>query len=136
MNLKISTNREIRRQRLGCRLIESTATHSVELEYAPLGFSRLTVLRFRAPSLLKMADQEMLLADGLPKRPWFKHSLYAPGLYTGYGVKTMPGAREAIDSHDWGMANVQLTRIAGALDKEAALIHKAANVLEKKNVVP
>ena len=86
--------------------------------------------------LLKMADQEMLLADGLPKRPWFKHSLYAPGLYTGYGVKTMPGAREAIDSHDWGMANVQLTRIAGALDKEAALIHKAANVLEKKNVVP
>ena len=86
--------------------------------------------------LLKTADQEMLLADGLPKRPWFKHSLYAPGLYTGYGVKTMPGAREAMDNHDWAMASTQLTRIAGALDKEAALLHKAANVLEKKNVVP
>jgi hypothetical protein len=48
----------------------------------------------------------------------------------------MPGAREAIDGHDWARANTELVRIAGALDKEAALIHKAANVLEKKNVVP
>jgi N-acetylated-alpha-linked acidic dipeptidase len=87
-------------------------------------------------TLLRTADQEMLLPDGLPKRPWFKHSLYAPGLYTGYGVKTMPGAREAIDSHDWSMANIQLARIAGALDKEAMLLQKAASVLEKKNVVP
>jgi N-acetylated-alpha-linked acidic dipeptidase len=86
--------------------------------------------------LLRTADQELLLPEGLPKRPWFKHSLYAPGLYTGYGVKTMPGAREAIDGHDWARANTELVRIAGALDKEAALIHKAANVLEKKNVVP
>jgi N-acetylated-alpha-linked acidic dipeptidase len=86
--------------------------------------------------LLRTADQEMLLADGLPKRPWFKHSLYAPGLYTGYGVKTMPGAREAIDNHDWKTANAEMLRISGALDKEATLIHKAATILEKKNVVP
>jgi N-acetylated-alpha-linked acidic dipeptidase len=85
--------------------------------------------------LLRTADQTMLLADGLPKRPWFRHSLYAPGLYTGYGVKTMPGVREAIDLHDWNLANVQILKVAGALDKEAALIHKAADVLEKK-VVP
>ena len=86
--------------------------------------------------LLRTADQEMLLPEGLPKRPWFKHSLYAPGLYTGYGVKTMPGAREAIDNHDWKAANAEMLRISGALDKEATLIHKAATILEKKNVVP
>jgi N-acetylated-alpha-linked acidic dipeptidase len=87
-------------------------------------------------SLLRTADQELLLPDGLPKRPWFKHSLYAPGLYTGYGVKTMPGPREAIDQHDWKSANVELARVAGALDKEAALLHKAATVLERRSVVP
>lgn len=90
----------------------------------------------QANALLRTADQEMLLAEGLPRRPWFKHSLYAPGLYTGYGVKTMPGAREALDSHDWATANRELIRISGALDKEAALIHKAATVLERKSVVP
>ncbi len=86
-------------------------------------------------ALLRTADQELLLPEGLPKRPWFRHSLYAPGLYTGYGVKTMPGPREAIDQHDWKSANVELARVAGALDREAALIHKAAALLERR-VVP
>ena len=87
-------------------------------------------------AVLRGADQAMLLPEGLPKRPWFKHSLYAPGLYTGYGVKTMPGAREAMDNHDWKAANAEMLRIANAMDKEAGLIHRAADVLEKKNVVP
>jgi N-acetylated-alpha-linked acidic dipeptidase len=86
-------------------------------------------------ALLRTADQEMLLPEGLPRRPWFRHSLYAPGLYTGYGVKTMPGVREAIDQHDWAAANREIVRTATALDKEAALIHKAANILERR-VVP
>lgn len=86
-------------------------------------------------SLLRTADQTMLLPDGLPKRPWFKHSLYAPGLYTGYGVKTMPGVREAIDLHDWALANAQIVKVSAALDREAALILKAADLLDRK-VVP
>ena len=86
-------------------------------------------------ALLRTSDQELLLPEGLPRRPWFKHSLYAPGLYTGYGVKTMPGPREAIDQHDWSSANVELARVAGALDKEAMLLHKAAAILERR-VVP
>jgi len=86
--------------------------------------------------LLSKADQEMLLADGLPKRPWFKHSLYAPGLYTGYGVKTMPGVREAIDNHDWQTANVQLGKVAGALEKEAMMVSRAAALLERRSIVP
>jgi len=47
--------------------------------------------------LLFQAEQKLLISDGLPGRPWFKHSIYAPGLYTGYGVKTLPGIREAIE---------------------------------------
>jgi N-acetylated-alpha-linked acidic dipeptidase len=42
--------------------------------------------------------------DGLPNRPWYKHEIYAPGFYTGYGVKTIPGVREAVDSKDWALA--------------------------------
>jgi N-acetylated-alpha-linked acidic dipeptidase len=86
-------------------------------------------------ALLRTADQEMLLPDGLPKRPWFKHSLYAPGLYTGYGVKTMPGVREAIDLHDWKTANEQILKAAAALDREAGLVNRAAALLDRK-VVP
>jgi N-acetylated-alpha-linked acidic dipeptidase len=86
-------------------------------------------------ALLRTSDQEMLLPEGLPKRPWFKHSLYAPGLYTGYGVKTMPGVREAIDLHDWKTANEQIVNTAAAMDREAALIHKAAALLDRR-VVP
>jgi N-acetylated-alpha-linked acidic dipeptidase len=86
-------------------------------------------------ALLRTSDQEMLLPEGLPKRPWFKHSLYAPGLYTGYGVKTMPGVREAIDLHEWALANREILRVSGALDKEAALVHKAAAILERR-IVP
>ncbi|MCC7195888.1 MAG: M28 family peptidase [Gemmatimonadaceae bacterium] len=86
--------------------------------------------------LLRTADQQMLIPEGLPKRPWFKHSLYAPGLYTGYGVKTMPGVREAIDLHDWPLANEQILKASAALGREAALIRKAADVLERKGIVP
>ncbi len=54
--------------------------------------------------------------DGLPDRPWFKHHLYAPGFYTGYGVKTLPGVREAIESRDWPLAQQQIDRLAGLLE--------------------
>lgn len=86
--------------------------------------------------LLRTADQQMLLPEGLPRRPWFRHSLYAPGLYTGYGVKTMPGVREAIDRHDWATANAQILKVSSALDREASLVNKAADILERKSVVP
>lgn len=86
-------------------------------------------------ALLQRADQEMLLPEGLPRRPWFRHSLYAPGLYTGYGVKTMPGVREAIDQRDWSAADREIGRAAGALSREAALLHQAATILERR-IVP
>ena len=81
--------------------------------------------------LLRQTDQVMLIPDGLPKRPWYQHSLYAPGYYTGYGVKTMPGVREAIEQKDWRLAEEQVTKLAAALAREGELIARAAQLLEQ-----
>ena len=59
----------------------------------------------------------MLLESGLPERSWYKHVLYAPGMYTGYGVKTMPGIREAIEQRDFKRADEEIKRTAAALEK-------------------
>jgi N-acetylated-alpha-linked acidic dipeptidase len=79
---------------------------------------------------LLQAERAMTTPAGLPGRPWYKHLLYAPGLYTGYGVKTMPAAREAIERGRWDEANVELGRIAAALEAEAALVRSARDALD------
>ena len=82
-------------------------------------------------ALLRQADQVMLVPGGLPKRDWYQHALYAPGYYTGYGVKTMPGVREAIEQKDWKLADEQIGKVAAALLRESELIAKAAQLLEQ-----
>lgn len=57
---------------------------------------------------LYRAEQQLLNETGLPRRSWYKHTLYAPGFYTGYGVKTMPGVREAIEQRKWKEAQEQI----------------------------
>ena len=85
--------------------------------------------------IIRRGDQELLAPDGLPKRPWYKHLLYAPGYYTGYGVKTMPGAREAIEQKSWAEADVEIGRIAVAVTREAKLVDRASDVIEAKGRV-
>ena len=63
------------------------------------------------------AEQSLLLPAGLPRRPWYKHSLYAPGFYTGYGVKTVPGVREAIEQKNWSETQLQIVAVANAINK-------------------
>jgi N-acetylated-alpha-linked acidic dipeptidase len=88
-------------------------------------------------ALLRQSDQALLIPEGLPKRPWYQHSLYAPGLYTGYGVKTMPGVREAIEQKDWKQADEQIVKVAAAIMRESELVTKAAVLLEQAtNVKP
>ncbi len=82
-------------------------------------------------ALLRRSDQELLLPEGLPKRPWYRHSLYAPGYYTGYGVKTVPGVREAIEQKDWALAEVEIGRASAALMREHELIQQASALLER-----
>lgn len=64
---------------------------------------------------LYRAEQSLLSKDGLPRRAWYKHTLYAPGFYTGYGVKTMPGVREAIEQREWKEAQEQIKIAADAI---------------------
>ncbi len=66
---------------------------------------------------LYTAEQQLLTEAGLPRRPWYKHSLYAPGFYTGYGVKTVPGVREAIEQKNWTEATEQIGSVAKAIDQ-------------------
>jgi N-acetylated-alpha-linked acidic dipeptidase len=63
------------------------------------------------------AEQSLLMTTGLPRRPWYKHSLYAPGFYTGYGVKTVPGVREAIEQKNWAETATQIGEVAAAIDR-------------------
>jgi N-acetylated-alpha-linked acidic dipeptidase len=81
----------------------------------------------------RLIQSERQLTDpaGLPRRPWYRHLLYAPGFYTGYAVKTMPGVREAIEEKRYPEAEAEGVRIARALDRETALIGAAAVDLEK-----
>ncbi|KAA2238721.1 M28 family peptidase [Chitinophaga agrisoli] len=76
--------------------------------------------RQRVNEALFQAEQSLLVAQGLPKRPWFKHTIYAPGFYTGYGVKTLPGIREAIEQRNWKEAQEQIQVVAGAMNKFSA----------------
>jgi N-acetylated-alpha-linked acidic dipeptidase len=80
----------------------------------------------------KLIESERKLTndDGLPRRPWFKHLLYAPGVYSGYGVKTVPGVREAIEQKNYPEAEQEIGRVAKALQAESALIDSAAELLE------
>ena len=69
-----------------------------------------------------IAEQSLLMNTGLPRRPWYKHSLYAPGFYTGYGVKTIPGVREAIEQKNWAEAAAQMTEVAAAINRLASYL--------------
>jgi N-acetylated-alpha-linked acidic dipeptidase len=75
----------------------------------------------------KLIQSERRLTDsnGLPRRSWYKHMIYAPGVYTGYGAKTMPGVREAIEQKRWPEANAEIVRVAKVLENESALIDSA-----------
>jgi N-acetylated-alpha-linked acidic dipeptidase len=76
------------------------------------------------------SERRLTNADGLPRRPWYKHLLYAPGVYTGYGVKTVPGVREGIEQKRYTEAESEIVRVSKALEDESALIESAARELE------
>jgi N-acetylated-alpha-linked acidic dipeptidase len=74
---------------------------------------------------LYQAEQQLLTKDGLPRRSWYRHSIYAPGFYTGYGVKTLPGIREAIEQRNWPEAQQQIEITAAAINRFAAYLENA-----------
>ncbi len=68
---------------------------------------------------LIQAERELLIEGGLPHRPWYRHSIYAPGEYTGYAAVVIPGVNESIDRHDRAEADHQLDLLSAALDRAA-----------------
>ncbi len=79
---------------------------------------------------LREIEQMMRLEGGLPgEREWYKHALYAPGFYTGYGVKTIPGVRESIEQDDWETARKQVKVVRGIFDGLANQIRSAEREL-------
>jgi N-acetylated-alpha-linked acidic dipeptidase len=78
---------------------------------------------------LMAAERALTRSEGLPGRPWYRHQIYAPGFYTGYGVKTLPGVREAIEQRRWDEARQQIAVLAGVLEAEARAIDDAGAVL-------
>jgi N-acetylated-alpha-linked acidic dipeptidase len=68
---------------------------------------------------------------GLPRREWFKHLAYAPGLYTGYGVKTLPGIREAIEQKEWDEAERFVPIVAAAIRMLADDVDRSTHLLKK-----
>ena len=79
--------------------------------------------------LLYQAEQKLLSTDGLPRRSWYKHTIYAPGYYTGYGVKTLPGIREAIEQRNWKEAQEQIEIAAKAINEYAKQVEAANKIL-------
>ncbi len=80
--------------------------------------------------LVYSAERVLTREKGLPRRPWFKHHIYAPGFYTGYGVKTLPGVREALEQRDWQEAEEYIDITAKVIAEYAAHIDKATDTLE------
>jgi N-acetylated-alpha-linked acidic dipeptidase len=77
------------------------------------------------------AERKLITPEGLPGRPWYRNELYAPGVYTGYGVKTLPAVREAIEQHQWEEAGKQIVIVGNVLQDEAHAVADAASDLEK-----
>jgi N-acetylated-alpha-linked acidic dipeptidase len=85
-----------------------------------------------ANKMLYRTERALTDASGLPGRDWFRHLIYAPGFYTGYGVKTMPGIREAVeDKPNLEVAQREAARVAAAIQRMATQVAEASAALER-----
>jgi len=83
----------------------------------------------RANQLIYATEQALGDTAGLPRRPWFRHLIYAPGFYTGYGVKTMPGIREAVEERHPAEAQAEAGRVTAAVLRLADGVDRASQAL-------
>ena len=111
-------------------LTESAARYQAALKKAwPAGVSAAALADLNQK--LKESERRLTAPEGLLRRSWYKHMIYAPGVYSGYGVKTLPGIREAIEEKRWAEADSEIVRAAAVLESESALINSAAAELEQ-----
>jgi N-acetylated-alpha-linked acidic dipeptidase len=111
-------------------LARSAQRYQVALQRARLAGAPAGALAALNQMLIQ-SERRLTDPAGLPRRAWFKHLLYGPGVYTGYAVKTLPGVREAIEQKRWTEADTEIGRVAKVLEAESALVEAAAADLEK-----
>ena len=106
-----------------------------KLQESAKGFQKASAGKQLSASSQKSLDEILLKTEraltrneGLPRRDWYRHQIYAPGFYTGYGVKTLPGVREAIEQRDWKEAAEQILIVSKTIENFAAEIDKAAKL--------
>jgi len=80
---------------------------------------------------LIQVERALTLNEGLPNRPWFKHQIYAPGFYTGYGVKTLLAVRESIEQKQWKLADEEIVKVGKVLENAGEAIQGATSELNK-----
>ncbi len=81
-------------------------------------------------AILMRTERALTRPEGLPDRSWYKHQIYAPGFYTGYGVKTLPGIREAVEAGQWQLAADEAAKVADCLRQMNELVVKATEDCE------
>src|SRR5579872_5887916 len=107
------------------RLKASGAAYDAALAAGPVA----PPTQAKLDALLIGVEHTLTDPQGLPGRPWYRHLIYAPGLLTGYGSKTLPGVREALEAGRWDEARAYIARTAAALDAATARIDQASEVL-------
>jgi N-acetylated-alpha-linked acidic dipeptidase len=98
---------------------------------AARGFAMPAERRGEINALIGRMEQALSDPDGLPEREWFKHMVYAPGMLTGYGVKTVPGVREAIEARRWQEADRYAVVTAAVLDGYRAQLDRITALLRQ-----
>jgi N-acetylated-alpha-linked acidic dipeptidase len=83
----------------------------------------------RLNAILLKAERALTRPAGLPRRSWFQHQIYAPGYYTGYGVKTLAPVREALEQRNWKEAEEQAILVADTMQAYAREIDRATALL-------
>jgi N-acetylated-alpha-linked acidic dipeptidase len=112
--------------------LDFSAAHAAATRFAAAGaavYTRQTAIPADPDALnkaLRNAEEALLDPDGLPKRGWYKHTIYAPGEFTGYAAVVIPGVTEGIDAPDAARAQSQLARLTEALNRAAAILEDAA----------
>jgi len=87
--------------------------------------------RTRLNSLIQGLEQTLIYPQGLPGREWYRHMIYAPGLHTGYGVKTLPGVREGIEQREWAQVDQYMAVVAAALSAYSDRLDETAAALKE-----
>ncbi|MBI2518322.1 MAG: M28 family peptidase [Opitutae bacterium] len=114
------------------RLTQSASSVDALLASAPVELAHMeSSQRLELDSLLQGMEAAFGHAPGLPGREWFKHTIYAPGLLTGYGVKTLPGVREALEDRRWAEAEQYIGVTAGALNTYSDRLDRIATLLRQ-----